>query len=144
MQRLIKMIGIFWWNSAILRSPFQTFIRLTGFVNYYSELPEGQTEFLTPQLTAPSQKNCSRMQWPAFPHFLYPMSLPLQLMRKGVTVKETVLMRVEEGEIFSFSQTSISWSVDSEYVLLAMGVVLGSSLAVVLLRVGKFPWRWRC
>ena len=65
-------------------------------------------------------------------------------MRKGVTVKETVLMRVEEGEIFSFSQTSISWSVDSEYVLLAMGVVLGSSLAVVLLRVGKFPWRWRC
>ena len=62
-------------------------------------------------------------------------------MRNGVTVKETVLIRVEEGEIFSFSQMSISWSVDSEYVLLAMVVVVEGRLAVVLFTVGKFPWK---
>ena len=63
-------------------------------------------------------------------------------MRNGVTVKETVLIRVEEGEIFSFSQMSISWSVDSEYVLLAMVVVVVvGRLAVVLFTVGKFPWK---
>ena len=48
------------------------------------------------------------------PHFLYPRCLPPQEMRKGVTVKETVLITEEEGERVNLSQMSISWSVDSE------------------------------
>ena len=79
-----------------------------------SPIPDGQTEFLTPQLTVPSQKNCSLMQCPALPHFLYPSCLPPQVMRKGVTVKEIVLITEEEGERDNLSQMSISWSVDSE------------------------------
>ena len=114
-------------------------VRMADNISASFILPVGQSVGRA-QLTIPSQNNCVLTHCPDFPHFWQEVLVELQDFLNGVTTRDRVFwVAMGDGTVI-FTQISISWSEDSEYILFDIGVTdMGSSALEDLLVVGKLP-----